>query len=1121
LKFHSVLAAQSDFSIGESVLTIERMVREAEAAGLKVVGMTDTMSVTGLIDLTTRCQKAGIKPVIGCRLRLVDDHEKRKVKGEKWRQQEWFLTLYVKSEAGLMRIFKMLSIANDEDHFYFNPKLSVKELVPHLKGLTGADLAVLVGGAHSFITHPDAGTVMGQIAAEIGQENVYIGLTPLNIPYYDSLNAIAVQMSQKAGYPLLAARPALYPKGDAIAAEVMSEVIKNGDMGSIWHNAPHYSDAHILSEMEFIREVKEMGVRLTKRRGVADMGLRVREALANTEKLAGEVSFEWKKKAPSLPKMAENEFAELVRLCKLGWKIRFSDKVFGHQPTPQEQADVYKPRLAYELEVLKTLGFSGYFLLTHDVVNFAKTNGILVGPGRGSVGGSLVAYLVGITDCDPIRFDLMFERFINPSRIDLPDADLDFMSVRRHEVVEYLTSKYGKERVAGITNFSTLGAASAIRDVSRIFKLSEVEYRCSKFVPKKNGQPVSLEEAADTVPEIGTFRSQQAALWPVMEQLEGVIRNLGQHAAGLVVAGCDLTERAVIENRKGSAVVNFDKRTVEDQGLIKLDLLGLATLDLIDLALQYCRQRHSKKIDLMRIDLEDRKVLDNFAQGLTNGVFQYESGGMKKLLRELGEDGTLSFDNLAAASALYRPGPMESGMMDSFSKRKRGIESVEYPHAVTEEILKPTFGTMVYQEQVMKISQVVAGYTGAEADTLRKIMGKKEPDKMALQRDKFVDGAVAKLGVDRGWAEDLFDDIAKFAGYGFNRSHSVEYALISFQVMWLKTHYPVEFFAAALTLMKEDNLPGLLRDAAKLGITVDMPDVNHSTERFEIVTDTRLVIPFTRIKGIGERTAVAIVQERKANGPFRSKADFEARVRGRNCNVGHMTKLDTVGAFATIEPSQKPTTHPDRIKEQRDLIPGLVSAIVPVNHEMHKDKASKVKIIELCKDWQANHGPNGDGDGFPVKTVIGKTMRFMVVTDAPTNGEERDGMLTSGQSFMSIQTALDEAGLGRRDAYWTALIKRTKKGKQITPDEIQRYEPYLAQELEILKPPVIVLLGSTAVRHFIPDFKGKASDSAGEVVYCEGLDANFVIGFSPGEIYHAPEKQEDLNRVFARVAEIL
>lgn len=755
MSFHSILAAQTDFSIGESVLTVGKLVKDAEAAGAKAVAITDTMSVTAMIDFTSRCKKAGIKPVIGVRLRLVDDHMARKVKGEKWRQPEWFVTAYVKSEKGLMWVFKMLSIANDEDHFYFTPKLSVGELLGEAadRKVSGDDIALVLGGPHALTAHPNIKAILSTLSAALDVNSVFLGITPIDIPYFDSMNALAVKLAQNNGNPVISTRPAYYGKGDAAAAEVMNEISKNGDMGSIWHNSPYYDDAHVLDAATFGRETAQAGIRLAKQRGVKEMNAYVRAAVENTIRLVDSVTFEWKKQAPSLPIMAPNEFGALTKLCVEGFRKRFAAPVFGHQPTMQELSDVYKPRLAYELEVLKTLGFSGYFLLVHDVVSFAKSSGILVGPGRGSVGGSLVAYLVGITDCDPIRFGLMFERFINPSRIDLPDADLDFMSERRHEVVDYLIAKYGKARVAGISNFGTLGAASAIRDVSRIFKLPEFEYRCSKFVPKKNGQPLELADAASAVPEIAAFRDKQTELWPVMEKLEGVIRNMAQHAAGVVVAGCDLIERSVVESRKGSAVVNWDKRIVEDQGLIKMDLLGLSTLDLIDLTLQYCRKRHSKKIDLMRIPLDDEKVLANFAAGMTNGVFQYEGGGAKRMLKDMASSGIpLTFEDVSAVSALNRPGPLDAGFHTNYINNRAGNSSPEIPHYTMEPVLKETFGVMVYQEQIMAIAKTLAGFTGAESDTLRKAIGKKDPVMMKKMTEQFVAGATA------GYVEVELDD---------------------------------------------------------------------------------------------------------------------------------------------------------------------------------------------------------------------------------------------------------------------------------------------------------------------------------------------------------------------------
>jgi len=373
---------------------------------------------------------------------------------------------------------------------------------------------------------------------------------------------------------------------------------------------------------------------------------------------------------------------------------------------------------------------------------------------------------------------------------------------------------------------------------------------------------------------------------------------------------------------------------------------------------------------------------------------------------------------------------------------------------------------------------------------------------------------------DEKCAGELFDKIEGFAGYGFNLSHSVEYALISYQSMWLKTYYPVEFYAAALTLMDEDKLPGLIADAGKFGVELQMPNVNNSTHRFEILNDTTLSIPFSRVKGLTEKTALEIVAERNKGGKFKSKDDFEARVRGRTVHSGKIEALNRVGAFAGVEPAQEAANSPGRILAQRELIPGLISANVPVNRDMNTDKPTKVELLKVIAEYRSAHGPGGDSDGVPVSTVMGKTARMMVIFDAPNKQEEESGKMTATQSFGPVSDALAASGLSRNDGYFTALIKRPKEGKQVSAEEISKYGKYLLKEIELLKPPVIVMLGSQTVRYFYPDFKGKASDFAGKVMYNKDLDANMVVGFSPGELYYAPEKQVDLNHVFEVAANL-
>ncbi|MBA8881772.1 DNA polymerase III subunit alpha [Phyllobacterium myrsinacearum] len=1119
---HSILAARTDFSIGESIISPSSLVEKAKELGARAVGITDTMSLTGLVDFTTRAKKAEIKPIIGVRLRMTDGPEWRPDKGQKKKDMPpyYYLTAYFLTEAGLKGLYRLLSLANSESRFYYESKLGFEDLYTELDNLEKGDIALTLGDAHGVITHPQVADIVTELAHRVGFENVYASLIAVDTPYFTRINQLSLEAIGHGCQPLTV-RPAYYFEGEADALDIMGAVANNVKITDGWFKSMDNRDFHVVGDVEMKKHVLSAAKRVSAR-GSLGVGPAFSQGLLNTDKLAERVSYVWEKQPVSLPQMAPNEFLAVVEQCKLGWKERFSDAVFGHLPEKTDLAGVYKERLSYELSVLKKLNFSGYFLLVQDVVNYAKSNGILVGPGRGSVGGSLVAYLMGITDCDPIRFGLLFERFINPDRIDLPDADLDFMSERRHEVVEYLIKKYGQARVAGVSNFGTLAAASSIRDIGKAVGLSERDTKCSKAVPKLHGANVSLANCALQVEEIQEFAEKyEDNWWPIMCRLEETTRSYGQHAAGIIVGGVDLTDRAVIEKRKEMSVVCWDKRIVEDQGLVKMDLLGLKTLDLINLTLNYIKERHSKRVNINRIPLDDAEVLNNFAKGLTIGIFQFEGGGMRRLLKELGSDGTITFDDITAATALYRPGPMESGMMDSFYKRKQGREYIEYDHPLMEPILEPTFGVMVYQEQVMQVARAVAGYSAPDADKLRKIMGKKLPEEMAKERGKFVDGCVATIGADEMWAGQLFDKIEGFAGYGFNKSHSVEYTLISYQSMYLKTHYPVEFFAAALTGMDEDKLPGIIADAARFGIDVSMPDINISTDRFEIATDVRLVIPFQRIKGVAGTTTQAIIEARKA-GPFTNKADFLDRVEKRRCNVKHQDALERVGAFSRIEPGSVPATDPSRVRDLIELIPGLITANVPVHRDLTRDKHAKEDIVEVIQEYRAKHGPStGDSDGLPVKPHFGKDATFMIITDCPTRGEEELGSMSQGAQVQAVIDAMFVHDFKRPDIYWTGLIKRPKADKQVSSDEIAKYIDYLKREIQILEPPVIVLLGTTTVRHFLPDLKGKASDQAGKVVYSKEFDANLVIGFNPGELYYAPEKSVLLEDVFQSVFNLL
>lgn len=415
----------------------------------------------------------------------------------------------------------------------------------------------------------------------------------------------------------------------------------------------------------------------------------------------------------------------------------------------------------------------------------------------------------------------------------------------------------------------------------------------------------------------------------------------------------------------------------------------------------------------------------------------------------------------------------------------------------------------------MQMARILAGYSGAEADRLRKAMGKKLPEEMVKYRTSFVEGCVAKGTLDADAAGTLFDKLAAFAGYGFNRSHSVEYTLISYQAMWMKTYWPVEFFAAALSMMKPEKLPAIVADARIMGIEIFPPDINQSSDEFEILTDTRLLIPFSRVKGIGAGAVATIMEGRKA-GPFASMEDFQSRIDRRKCNKGHTDKLLKVGAFAHIVPGELDPKHTDRLMDQRELLPGLVSEVAPIARTMSTDRATKIEIAKLMGEWRDKHAAEGSHP----KVLFGKAARFMVITDCPTKTEEREDRMAIGDSFEYTRNALAAAGLERDDAYWTALVKRPKAGKQVSAAELGTFSPYLDKEIRLLKPPAIIALGPTVARFFVPDLKGNINEHAGRIIYHKDYDTNVIIGFTPASIYYDPEKQDLLDALFMGAAEL-
>ncbi|ENW40374.1 TPA: DNA polymerase III subunit alpha [Acinetobacter baumannii] len=736
------MSVQSDFSIGKSLLTVDKIVEAAKGLGYSSIAIVDDMSLHALVDFSNKATKANIKPVFGCRLRVYDDSKYRKPPASSGIAEKRNLMfcpkVYVKSEKGIKGLFKLLTDANSKEQYYYHSRTDLDALCKL------EDVVVTTGDMYGLFSHPDHERILKVLKARFG-DDLYIEFSPINTPLFDRLNYLGYLAYEHEKIKTVVTYPFNYLENeDADTLDVLSAIATNTQLDLHYRPIQYVKDFGF-KEPKFILDHTKAAIQRMAKYERVNSAEAWKEGLKNISELVDKCQYIFEKQPVSLPKLSTDEFKTLCAKCLEGWKKRFSKEILGYKPTKAELDTVYKSRLGYELSILKKMGFESYFLLVEDLVMWSKNNGVIVGPGRGSVGGSLVAYLLGITDVDPIRFGLIFERFINPERLDLPDADLDFASSGRYKVIDYLVEKYGEDYVAGISNYSTLASASAsaLRDTGRISGLNNMQLSATKLVLKEHGTSLDLNTSADAVPELDKFRNEHPVIWKHATKLAGTMKSFGQHAAGIVVAGEPIVNRAVLETRGKSPVVNWDKRVVEDWGLIKMDLLGLATLDVLNIACDYVKERHGIELDLLKIPLDDEKTMQALGRGETVGVFQLESSGMQQLLKNISNGGAVTFDDICAVTALYRPGPMDSGMLDDYVDLRKGLKEVTYAHEVLEPVLSDTYGVVVYQEQTMALARKLAGFSMAESDHLRKAIGKKDLKKMAELKPKFIDGAKA------------------------------------------------------------------------------------------------------------------------------------------------------------------------------------------------------------------------------------------------------------------------------------------------------------------------------------------------------------------------------------------
>src|SRR5216683_1140034 len=881
------LHLHTDYSMLDGACDVEKLVQRVKELGMPAVAMTDHGNIFGAVHFVNAAHKAGVKPIVGCELYVCkkDDHniERTPPDGDTYNH----LLVLAENEEGYRNLAKITSEASLRG-FYYKPRVSKKFLAEHSKGLIGLSGCLKGEVAERLMedNYDAARTAAATYSDIFGPSNFFLEIQDQGLEQEHRIHSNLFRLEKDLGLPLVATNDSHYLcEDDAHAQDVMLCIQTGKSIQDTNRMKFQGTGFFVKSHDEMYRVFKDAPDVLSRTLGIAERCYMRLEKISNP-----------------FPHFDVPTGFTLDSYFEQVTREGFARRLEALRPL-EEQGRLkhgltdYEQRLARELAIIQQMKFSGYFLIVWDFIRYARERDIPVGPGRGSAAGSLVSYSLAITDLDPLQHELIFERFLNPERVSLPDIDIDFCMNRRGEVINYVTSKYGRENVAQIITFGTMAAKAAIKDVGRAMGVlySEVD-RIAKMVPPTLN--ITLEEAIKESPALQQVYDSDAQVRELLEtakKLEGMVRNAGVHAAGVVISPRPLIELVPLHKTKNDEIVTaFDMVAIEKLGLLKMDFLGLTTLTIVDDALKLIQQRHGA-IDLDKIPLDDAQTYEKvFHTGLTSGIFQFESGGMTDVLRRYKPS---SLEDLTALNALYRPGPIQGGMIDDFIDRKWGRRKVEYELPELEVILKETLGVIVYQEQVMQIANTLAGFSLGEADLLRRAMGKKDPEVMAKQRERFVKG-----GVEHGHPEKkitkLFDLMEQFAGYGFNKSHSAAYALLAYQTAYLKTHHPVEFMAALLTSQSgnTDNVVKYINECREMGIPVEPPNVNVS-DAFFTPHENAIRFGLAAVKNVGRNAIESIVQARKELGEFKTIFEFCEKVDLRLLNKRVLESLIKAGAM--------------------------------------------------------------------------------------------------------------------------------------------------------------------------------------------------------------------------------
>jgi DNA polymerase-3 subunit alpha len=884
------LHVHSSYSLLEGAITIPRLAELAKADRQPALALTDTNNLFGALEFSEKMASAGIQPIIGCALAIdFGDQEKPHPNGRPAKAEHPRLALLAAREPGYRNLMRLNTRAFLETADIEQPHIKLSWLETECDGLIA--LSGGPGGPLDAALRPDQAKLARarcEILARLFRDRFYIELQRHGMAAERAAESALINLAYECGLPLVATNEPYFPSREDYEAHDALLCIAEGRLLVD-------ADRRQLTPEHCFKTRAEMQALF------ADLP----EATASTLEIAQRCAFRPRAQAPVLPRFSKDdalmdESAELHRRARVGLEQRIASRGLAPGHTFEE----YEERLAFELDVIERMKYPGYFLIVADFIQWAKGRGIPVGPGRGSGAGSLVSYALTITDLDPIRFGLLFERFLNPDRVSMPDFDIDFCQDRRDEVIDYVQERYGRDRVAQIITFGTLQARGVLRDVGRVLQMpyGQVDKLC-KLVPQNPLNPVTLNRAIADEPRLQAARDSDPVVrraFDIAQKLEGLHRHASTHAAGIVIGEKALVDMVPLcrDPKSQLPITQFSMKWIEQAGLVKFDFLGLKTLTLLQTALALLHKR-SVNIDLSAIPLDDEKTYAMLARAEAMGVFQLESQGMRRALLDMRPD---RFEDIIALVALYRPGPMAN--IPTYCARKHGLEQPDYIHPKLEPILRETFGVIVYQEQVMQAAQVLAGYSLGEADLLRRAMGKKIRSEMQKQRSRFVAGCVER-SIGQEQAEAIFDLLERFADYGFNKSHAAAYALVAYQTAYLKANYPVEFLAASMTLDmgNTDKLSEFRSEAERLGVKVERPSVNRSGVEFEVDTNGAVHYALAALKGVGRQAVEAIVTAR-GDVPFSDITDFSCRLNPRALNKRVIESLAAAGAFDELEPNR-------------------------------------------------------------------------------------------------------------------------------------------------------------------------------------------------------------------------